>query len=139
MILQASLSKNTNATGLFPELIAMSHFQYLSGVLSSYETGDMVLHAVASGAIDPSTIRRLQNAPMDGVPRQKFLLINTSSLLNAERNDAGTGLDSGGATILIRLGGSSPTISSVAAELPTTHHPSVFGFQLDSRQLAVCE
>jgi hypothetical protein len=28
---------------------------------------------------------------MDGVPGQKFLLIDTSSLLNAERNDAGTG------------------------------------------------
>jgi hypothetical protein len=69
----------------------MNHSQYLSGVLSNYEAGDMVLHAVARGTIDPSAIRRLQNAPMDGVPRQKFLLIDTSSLLNAERNDAGTG------------------------------------------------
>ena len=49
------------------------------------------MHAVARGTIDPSAIRRLQNAPMDGVPGQKFLLIDTSSLLNAERNDAGTG------------------------------------------------
>jgi len=86
MILQASLSKDTNATGLFPELIAVSHSQYLSGMHSNYETGDMVLHAVARGTIDPSAIRRLQNAPTDGVPRQKFFLIATSSLLNGERN-----------------------------------------------------
>ena len=55
----------------------------------------MVLHAVARGTIDPSAIRSLQNAPVDGVSRQKFLLIDMSSLLNAERNDMGTGLDSG--------------------------------------------
>jgi len=38
MILQASLSKDTNATGLFPELMFVSHSQYLSGMLSNYES-----------------------------------------------------------------------------------------------------
>jgi hypothetical protein len=48
--------------------------------------------------------------------RQKFLLIDMSSLLNAERNDMGTGLDSGGANNLGTTREIRPTIGSVASD-----------------------
>ena len=51
-----------------------------------------------------------------------------SSFLNAERNDMGTGLDSGGANNLGTTREIRPTIGSVASGLPIAYHPSVFGF-----------
>jgi hypothetical protein len=121
MILQASLSKNTDATGLFPELIAMSHSQYLSGVLSNNETGEMVLHAVARGTINPSAIRRLQNPPIDGVPRQKS---SYRHILSHQRREKRRGYwpRFGSSSNLGTTREISPTISLVAG-LPTTRHP----------------